>query len=141
MKVAYYATARVVGAVPASVFVPAPHVDSVLVRLDRQPAPPVDVPAPERLFALVRAGFAQRRKMLRGALRPLLGERTDAALVEAGIAPSARAETLSPPRLGAARTGGGHGSVNELTQPGRLRRVRATDARQADADARRLRTA
>ena len=94
-KVAYYAAARLVGAVPPTVFVPPPHVDSVLVRLDRRPAPPVTVADPDRLFSLVRAGFAQRRKMLRGALRPLLGARTDAALASAGIAPSARAETLT----------------------------------------------
>jgi len=33
--------------------------------------------------------------MLRGALRPLLGARTDAVLTTAGVAPSARAETLT----------------------------------------------
>jgi 16S rRNA (adenine1518-N6/adenine1519-N6)-dimethyltransferase len=77
------------------VFVPPPNVDSVLVSLDRLPAPPVSVPSPEELFGLVRAGFAQRRKMLRGALRPLLGERTESILVSAGLAPTARAETLT----------------------------------------------
>jgi 16S rRNA (adenine1518-N6/adenine1519-N6)-dimethyltransferase len=94
-KVAYYADARIVGAVPPTVFVPAPNVESVLVRLDRRPTPPVRVDDPDRLFALVRAGFGQRRKMLRGALRPLLGARTDAALATAGVAPTARAETLT----------------------------------------------
>jgi 16S rRNA (adenine1518-N6/adenine1519-N6)-dimethyltransferase len=64
------------------------------VRLDRRAAPPV-AGDPDRLFSLVRAGFAQRRKMLRGALRPLLGKRTDAALAAAGVAPTARAETLT----------------------------------------------
>ncbi|HEV2309778.1 MAG TPA: 16S rRNA (adenine(1518)-N(6)/adenine(1519)-N(6))-dimethyltransferase RsmA [Acidimicrobiia bacterium] len=93
-KVAYYAEARVVGAVSPSVFVPAPHIESVLVRLDRRAAPPVAVD-PERLFGLVRAGFAQRRKMLRGALRPLLGPRADSALTAAGIPPTARAENLT----------------------------------------------
>ncbi len=95
VKVAYYATARILGAVPPSVFVPPPNVDSVVVSLDRLPAPPVSVPSPEALFGLVRAGFAQRRKMLRGALRPVLGEQTEAILVGAGIAPTARAETLT----------------------------------------------
>jgi 16S rRNA (adenine1518-N6/adenine1519-N6)-dimethyltransferase len=94
VKVAYYATARILGAVPPSVFVPPPNVDSVVVSLERLPAPPVSVPSPDELFALVRAGFAQRRKMLRSALRPTLGEQAEALLVGAGIEPTARAETL-----------------------------------------------
>jgi 16S rRNA (adenine1518-N6/adenine1519-N6)-dimethyltransferase len=94
VKVAYYAAARIVGSVPPTVFVPPPRVESVLVRLDRLRTPPVTVPSPDRMFTLVRAGFAHRRKMLRGALRPLLGERTEAALAAAGIAPAARAESL-----------------------------------------------
>ena len=65
VKVAYYAEARVVGPVPPTVFVPRPKVDSALVRLRRRAAPPVSVPSADDLFALVRAGFAQRRKMLR----------------------------------------------------------------------------
>jgi len=95
VKVAYYAQARIVGVVPPSVFIPAPAVDSVLVRLDRRPAPPVVVPSAEQLFRLVRAGFSQRRKMLRGALRAELGARTAGVLTAAGIAPGARAESLS----------------------------------------------
>ncbi|MGH9224393.1 MAG: 16S rRNA (adenine(1518)-N(6)/adenine(1519)-N(6))-dimethyltransferase RsmA, partial [Acidimicrobiales bacterium] len=63
VKVAYWAEAKVVGRVPPTVFVPQPRVDSVLVRLHRLPAPPVDAD-PERLFRLVEAGFGQRRKML-----------------------------------------------------------------------------
>ena len=38
VKVAYWATAAVVGKVSASVFIPRPKVESVLVRLDRHPA-------------------------------------------------------------------------------------------------------
>ncbi len=95
VKVAYFAAARVVGAVPRTVFVPAPRVDSVLVRLDRHPTAPVAVPSPEALFALVRSGFAHRRQMLRRTLRPRLGSRTEATLEQAGIAPSARAESLT----------------------------------------------
>ena len=95
VKVAYYAAARIVGSVPRSVFVPSPRVDSVLVRLDRHATAPVAVPAPAALFSLVRAGFAHRRQMLRRSLRPQLGARTEAALDDAGIAPSARAESLT----------------------------------------------
>jgi 16S rRNA (adenine1518-N6/adenine1519-N6)-dimethyltransferase len=94
VKVAYYTTARVVGTVPATVFFPTPKVESALVRLERRPAPPVDVPSAEALFTIVRAGFAHRRKMLRSALRPLLGERTESVLTAAGVPPDARAEVL-----------------------------------------------
>lgn len=93
VKVTYWATAKVVGAVPASVFVPQPRVASVLVDIRRRPVPavPPAVVSPGALFELVRAGFAQRRKMLRRAL----AGRVDPAVFEAaGVAPSARAEDL-----------------------------------------------
>lgn len=93
-KAAYHARVRLAGRVPPTVFLPPPAVDSAIVRLDRHPRPPVDVPSPEAMFALVRAGFATRRKMLRGALKAQLGARTVAVLEAAGIDPSARAETL-----------------------------------------------
>jgi 16S rRNA (adenine1518-N6/adenine1519-N6)-dimethyltransferase len=94
VKVAYFGRARVVGAVPRTVFLPEPNVDSALVRVDRHPAPTVDVPSSAALFALVKAGFAQRRKMLRRALQPQLGERTTEVLEEAGVDPRSRAESL-----------------------------------------------
>ena len=93
VKVAYHATARVVGRVPASVFVPRPAVESVLVRIDRRPDVAVDpatVPA-ARLFELVRAGFGHRRKMLR---QSLAGVVAPDAFRAAGIDPEARAENL-----------------------------------------------
>ena len=94
VKIAYYAHAELAGLVPPTVFVPKPAVDSALVRLVRRTEPPVDVPDVDRLFVLVRAGFATRRKMLRRALTTELGPRTIAVLEAAGIDPSARAETL-----------------------------------------------
>jgi 16S rRNA (adenine1518-N6/adenine1519-N6)-dimethyltransferase len=94
VKVAYYAEAEVVGVVPPTVFFPRPKVESALVRIDRRPEPTVDVPSPDALFAIVRAGFATRRKMLRRALRPMLGSRTEDVLTAAGVAPTARAESL-----------------------------------------------
>jgi 16S rRNA (adenine1518-N6/adenine1519-N6)-dimethyltransferase len=93
VKVAYHATARVVGRVPASVFVPRPAVESALVRIERRPVVAVDpdvVPA-DRLFELVRAGFGQRRKMLRQSLAGIVPPDAFAA---AGVDPEARAENL-----------------------------------------------
>ncbi|MCU4185443.1 16S rRNA (adenine(1518)-N(6)/adenine(1519)-N(6))-dimethyltransferase RsmA [Acidiferrimicrobium sp. IK] len=100
VKVSYWATARVAGLVPPTVFVPRPNVDSALVAITRRPAPAVDpaLVGPEELFALVRAGFAQRRKMLR---RALAGVASPAAFEAAGIAPTARAEELSVEAWGA----------------------------------------
>ncbi len=93
VRIAYFARAEVVGRVPASVFIPRPRVESVLVRLERLPAPAVDpaVASYERLDAVVRAGFAQRRKMLR---RSLAGVVEPAAFQRAGVRPDARAEEL-----------------------------------------------
>jgi 16S rRNA (adenine1518-N6/adenine1519-N6)-dimethyltransferase len=94
VKVAYFAEAQVVGLVPPTVFMPKPKVDSALVRLRRRSAPPVSVPSADGLFTLVRAGFAQRRKMLRRSLAPVLGNATPDVLAAAGVAPTARAEAL-----------------------------------------------
>jgi 16S rRNA (adenine1518-N6/adenine1519-N6)-dimethyltransferase len=91
VKVAYHATAELAGRVPASVFVPRPKVESVLVRIRRRPDGPATGADPERLFALVRAGFGQRRKMLRRSLGDLVAP---AAFEAAGVAPTARAEEL-----------------------------------------------
>lgn len=105
VKVAYWATARTVGRVPPTVFVPRPRVDSVLVDIRRRDVPAVDpavVPAAE-VFELVRAGFATRRKMLRRSLAGLAGAEDFAA---SGVPPSCRAEDLDVDawgRLAAAR--------------------------------------
>lgn len=90
VKVAYWAEASVVARVPASVFVPKPNVESALVSIVRRSAPAVDVDR-ARLFALVRAGFATRRKMLRRALAGMVDETVFAC---AGVRPESRAEEL-----------------------------------------------
>jgi len=92
VKVSYWATAKVVGRVPASVFLPPPTVESVLVELRRRASPAVgpDVD-PAWLFRLVGAGFGHRRKMLRGSLAGLVGPDGFAC---AGVRPEARAEEL-----------------------------------------------
>lgn len=101
VKVAYYARAELVGAVPASVFVPKPKVVSALVRLDRRAEPAIAVADPARMFELVRAGFSTRRKMLRRVLSAELGPDAEATLRMAGIDPAARAETLELPQWSA----------------------------------------
>jgi 16S rRNA (adenine1518-N6/adenine1519-N6)-dimethyltransferase len=68
----------------------------VVVRLDRRDESPVEVDE-QRLWRAVDAGFAQRRKTMRNALRRLGVDRPEAdrLLGVASIDPSARAETLS----------------------------------------------
>jgi 16S rRNA (adenine1518-N6/adenine1519-N6)-dimethyltransferase len=81
--------ARRVLDVPAAAFTPAPKVASAVVHLTALPEPrcPAD---PALLQRVVAAGFNQRRKMLRGALRGLAPDIAD-RLTEAGIDPANRA--------------------------------------------------
>lgn len=88
VKVAYWAAARLAGYVPAAVFMPRPNVESALVEIVRRPPPDV---APDALFALVRAAFGQRRKMLRRSLTGVVAPEQFAA---AGVAETARPEEL-----------------------------------------------
>jgi 16S rRNA (adenine1518-N6/adenine1519-N6)-dimethyltransferase len=89
VKVAYWATGRLVGVVPAAVFMPRPNVESVLVEIVRREPPDV---APSELFELVRTAFGQRRKMLR---RSLSGRVDSAHFVAAGVAETARPQELA----------------------------------------------
>ena len=91
-KLAWYASASRVGAVPATVFWPAPNVESGLVRFVRHDPPPADR---RSVFALIDAAFSQRRKMLRSVLTSKYGPAARTALDLAGISPEARGETLS----------------------------------------------
>lgn len=88
VKVAYWADARVVATVPASVFVPRPNVESALVRIDRREPPDVE---PGPLFELVRQAFGQRRKMLRRSLQGVVAPEQFSI---ADIDPEARPEQL-----------------------------------------------
>jgi len=73
-----------------------PNVDSGLVAFVRREPPRVDVPR-QRVFAVVDAAFAQRRKTLRAALAGWAGgaDRAAAALTAAGVDPGARGESLT----------------------------------------------
>ena len=76
--------------VTIGVFLPKPKVDSALVTIERRPLPAVSAPY-GRVKELVRAGFGQRRKMLRRSLAGVV----DATVFEAtGIRADARAEEL-----------------------------------------------
>ncbi len=96
VKLAWYASSARVGTVPPTVFWPVPNVDSGLVSLRRRPVPDTTATRAE-VFGVVDAAFAQRRKMLRGALAGLFGGSTaaSAALERAGVDPQARGEVLT----------------------------------------------
>ena len=82
--------------VPPRCFMPAPHVESAVVRIDRVDAP-ADAPAPDTVAQVVEAAFAQRRKTIRNSMSAngFDKELLDRACAAAGVAPTARAETLS----------------------------------------------
>jgi 16S rRNA (adenine1518-N6/adenine1519-N6)-dimethyltransferase len=87
-------TASLALRIPPAAFTPPPKVFSAVVRLDPHPAQP-EPALFARMERLTQAAFGQRRKMLRAALRGLLGAQTEAVLAAAAIAPERRGETLS----------------------------------------------
>ena len=94
VRLAYLAEVDVVRRVPATVFWPRPDVSSVLVRIVPR-EPPVEA-GREALFAVVEAGFAQRRKTMRNALirMGLSPDGAQTALQSCGLATDVRAEQL-----------------------------------------------
>lgn len=94
-KVAWFATAVVAARVSRRVFWPPPEVESVIVRLDRRARPPV-AGSRAATFRVIEAGFAQRRKTIRNALRGggWAAADVERALERAGIDGRARAEVL-----------------------------------------------
>ncbi len=91
VKVSYWATARLLGDVPPTVFVPRPKVTSAIIEITRRDEPAVNVNR-STLFTLVRTAFGQRRKMLRRSLNDLVSDDVFAA---AGIDSTRRPEELS----------------------------------------------
>ena len=96
VKLAWYASSKMAGRVPPTVFWPVPNVDSGLVAFTMREPPCVDVDRVE-VFAVVDAAFAQRRKMLRSALAGWAGgpDAATSILVAAGVDPGARGESLA----------------------------------------------
>jgi 16S rRNA (adenine1518-N6/adenine1519-N6)-dimethyltransferase len=98
LRVANHATGTLVRRVPVEVFWPRPAVESVVLRLERRDRPTVES-GETSLWAVVDAGFAERRKTIRNALRRLGVPESSIAgvLAAAGVDPSARAEELALP--------------------------------------------
>ena len=77
-------------------FMPPPHVNSAVVRIDRAPLVAPELVAP--VSAVIDAAFAQRRKTIRNSMSASGYDKValDAAFGACGIAPTCRAETLAP---------------------------------------------
>ena len=96
--VSYYSQPQVLFSVSRGSFLPAPEVDSAVIRLDIREEPPVEVPDEALFFRIVRAGFSQRRKTLSNSLSAGLSlekAQTARVLTQAGVSPTARAEEPS----------------------------------------------
>lgn len=101
LAIQYYSEPHLAISVPAKDFMPAPHVDSMVVVCEKREQPPVDVDA-GTFFKVVRAAFSQRRKMLSNCLKALeLSSDQVAALLEAaGIDGKRRGESLTMEEFG-----------------------------------------
>lgn len=95
VKAAWWADLSGAGSISRSVFWPTPGVDSKLVSFIRH-QPLGDESLRKRVFTLIDAAFAQRRKMLRSALSSIYGSSgaAEKILTEAGIDPTLRGESL-----------------------------------------------
>jgi 16S rRNA (adenine1518-N6/adenine1519-N6)-dimethyltransferase len=90
----YHATVRALFDVGMGAFTPRPRVRSSVVELTPRPEPAVAVADEQLFFSITRQAFQQRRKMLRGALRPI-GADAVAAIGAADVDPTRRGETLT----------------------------------------------
>lgn len=101
IAVQYYMTAKVAFIVPRTVFVPAPNVDSAILKMVRRPEPAVAVEDEKFFFKVSKASFTHRRKTLWNNLTGYFGKTEEVkdkltkALDQAGLSPSVRGEALS----------------------------------------------
>lgn len=98
IAVRYYCEPKVLFQVSRGSFMPAPDVDSTVIRLDIRKQPAVDIKREEDFFRVVKAAFSQRRKTLSNTLSSGLSmNKTQIAelLERAGVVSNLRAEQLS----------------------------------------------
>jgi len=97
LLVQYYCDTKIIRHVPPSSFIPAPKVDSIVIRLDKLKEPRVQVQSEKLFFNVVRQSFNMRRKTLWNAMKNigLDKEKLKIGFENAGIDPTRRGETLS----------------------------------------------
>jgi 16S rRNA (adenine1518-N6/adenine1519-N6)-dimethyltransferase len=98
LSVQVYGKPRIIKSIPATAFFPPPKVDSAIIYIDIYPSPLVKLELLNTFFKLIKAGFSQKRKMLRNSLSAGLhipSPEVEGFLNNADIDPMRRAETLS----------------------------------------------
>jgi len=100
LAVQYYAKPEIVANVPPNCFIPRPNGGSAVIRLTRYDNPPVQVEDEQKMFALIRASFNQRRKTLVNGLCNAAGlhvtkEQVLQALEAMGLPATVRGETFT----------------------------------------------
>lgn len=103
LKLQYYCELSYGFPVSRNVFLPAPNVDSVVVKLERLKQPRIKVGDQALLFHLFKAAFSQRRKTIKNAL--VKGTRfnpnqVESVLHKCGVDSTRRGETLSLEEFG-----------------------------------------
>lgn len=102
--VRYYSEPELLFNVSRGSFMPAPNVDSCVIRLNIREDPPVEVSDEGFYFKVIRGAFSQRRKTAVNSVSSSMGidkKLVTAAVEEAGIQPTARPEQLSPAEFAA----------------------------------------
>ena len=100
IAVQYYMTAKVAFIVPRTVFVPAPNVDSAILKMVRRDQPAVAVQDEKFFFKVSKASFVHRRKTLWNNLTSYFGKseeikaKLERALETIDLAPNVRGESL-----------------------------------------------
>ena len=134
-----YADARKLAKVPRTAFLPAPDVDSTIVRLDILDGPRFPDLEPERYLEVVHSAFRQRRKNLANALTgpPLSWSRDQSreVLAAANIDPMRRGETLTPDEFADLTRHAVRISPQKPEEPKKTRRMKANLALDDEPDA------
>ena len=105
IAVQYYMTAKVAFIVPRTVFVPAPNVDSAILKMVRREEPAVAVKDEDFFFSVSKASFVHRRKTLWNNLPSRFGKteeikaKLEAGIQTAGLQPSVRGGSSELRRL------------------------------------------
>ena len=100
IAVQYYMTAKVAFIVPRTVFVPAPNVDSAILKMVRRDEPAVEVQDEKFFFKVTKASFVHRRKTLWNNLTSYFGKseevkaKLENALAKANLVANVRGEAL-----------------------------------------------
>ena len=100
IAVQYYMTAKVAFIVPRTVFVPAPNVDSAILKMVRREQPAVEVQDEKFFFKVTKTSFVHRRKTLWNNLTSYFGKseevktKLERALEKADLVANVRGEAL-----------------------------------------------